>query len=103
MPERARRARGRLEIAHSCALSFGLAAVAGRLEYGFLGMAVDLAGLGAALALSNIFTVMLAYPMVKRAGSPLAQASQGYLSYGFVGVLGNLACVSVGASAAMGA
>jgi ABC-2 type transport system permease protein len=40
---------------------------------------------------------MLPYPMVKRAGSPMAQASQGYLSYGFVGVLGNLACVSVAA------
>jgi ABC-2 type transport system permease protein len=77
------------------AISFGLAAVAGQLAYGFLGMAVDLAGLGAALALSNIFTVRLPYPMVKRAGSPMAQAAQGYGSYGFAGVLGNLACVSV--------
>jgi ABC-2 type transport system permease protein len=79
------------------AISFGLAAVAGRLEYGFLGMAVDLAGLGAALALSNIFTVVLPYPMDKRAGSPMRQASQGYGSYGLGGVLGTLACVAVAA------
>jgi hypothetical protein len=43
------------------AVSFGLAAVAGRPAFGFLGTAVGLAGLGAALALSNIFTVVLAY------------------------------------------
>jgi ABC-2 type transport system permease protein len=79
------------------AISFGLAAVAGSLGYGFLGTAVDLAGLGAALALSNIFTVVLPYPMVKRAGSPMAQAAQGYGSYGVAGVLGNLAGVSVAA------
>jgi ABC-2 type transport system permease protein len=80
------------------AISFGLAAVAGRPEYGFLGMAVGLAGLGAALALSNIFTVVLPYPMDKRAGSPLRQAAQGYGSYGLGGVLGTLACVAVAAS-----
>ena len=79
------------------AVSFGLAAVAGRLEYGFLGMAVDLAGLGAALALSNILTVVLPYPMDKRAGSPMRQASQGYGSYGLGGVLATLACVAVAA------
>jgi ABC-2 type transport system permease protein len=79
------------------AISFGLAAVAGRPGYGFLGMAVDLAGLGAALALSNIFTVVLAYPMDKRAGSPMRQASQGYGSCGLGGVLGTVACVAVAA------
>ena len=60
------------------AISFGLAAAAGQLEYGFLGMAVGLAGLGAALAMSNIFTVVLPYPMDKRAGNPMRQAAQGY-------------------------
>jgi ABC-2 type transport system permease protein len=79
------------------AISFGLAALAGRLEYGFLGMAVDLAGVGAALAMSNIFTVILPYPMDKRAGSPMRQASQGYGSYGIGGVLGTLAGVAVAA------
>lgn len=79
------------------AISFGLAAAAGRLVYGFLGMAVGLAGLGAALAMSNIFTVVLPYPMDKRAGSPMRQAAQGYASYGLGGVLGTLACVAVAA------
>jgi ABC-2 type transport system permease protein len=78
-------------------ISFGLAAVAGRPGYGFLGMAVDLAALGAALALSNIFTVVLPYPMDKRAGSPMRQASQGYGSYGLAGVLGTVACAAVAA------
>ncbi len=79
------------------AISFGLAAAAGRLEYGFLGMAVGLAGLGAALAMSNILTVVLPYPMDKRAGSPMRQAAQGYGAYGLGGVLGTLACVAVAA------
>jgi ABC-2 type transport system permease protein len=79
------------------AISFGLAAAAGRLVYGFLGLAVDLAGLGAALAMSNIFTAVLPYPMDKRAGNPMRQAAQGYGSYGLAGVLGTLACVAVAA------
>jgi ABC-2 type transport system permease protein len=77
------------------AVSFGLAAVAGRLDYGLLGTAVGLAGLGAALALSNIFTVVLPYPMDKRSGSPMRQAAQGYGSYGFAGVVGNLGGVAI--------
>jgi ABC-2 type transport system permease protein len=77
------------------AVSFGLAALAGRLEYGFLGAAVALAGLGAALAMSNIFSVALPYPMDKRAGSPLRQAAQGYTAYGVGAVFGSLASVAV--------
>ena len=80
------------------AISFGLSAAAGRLVYGFLGLAVDLAALGAALAMSNIFTVVLPYPMDKRAGSPLRQAAQGYAAYGLGGVLGTLACVGLAAA-----
>jgi ABC-2 type transport system permease protein len=85
------------------AISFGLAAAVGRLEYGFLGLAVDLAGLGAALAVSNILTAVLAYPMDKRAGNPMRQAAQGYGSYGFGGVLGTLAGVAVAATPAIAA
>ncbi len=73
------------------AISFGLAAFVGRMDYGLLGAAVDLAALGAALALSNIFSVALPYPMDKRAGNPMRQAAQGYGSYGFACVLGTLA------------
>ena len=60
--------------------------------------AVALAGLGAALGLSNIFTVTLAYPMAKRTGSPMRQAAQGYGSYTFGGILGSLAGTAVAAT-----
>ncbi len=79
------------------AVSFGLAAVAKHPGFGFLGTAVGLAGLGAALALSNILTVVLPYPMDKRAGSPMRQAAQGYGSRQFLGVLANLGGVAIAA------
>jgi hypothetical protein len=56
---------------------------------------VALAGLGAALGLSNILTVTLAYPMATRTGSPMRQAAQGYGSYTFGGMLTSLAGVGV--------
>ncbi len=80
------------------AISFALAAAARRPGYGFLGMAVDLAGLGAALALSNIFTVVLAYPVEQRAGSPLQQAAPGYTSHTLLSVFGNLAGIGITAA-----
>jgi len=80
------------------AVSFGLAAVAGRPAFGFLGTAVGLAGLGAALALSNIFTVVLAYPMDKRAGNPIRQAAQGYASYQLLAVFGSVGATALAAS-----
>jgi ABC-2 type transport system permease protein len=60
--------------------------------------AVALAGLGAALGLSNILTVTLAYPMAKRTGSPMRQAAQGYGSYTFGGMLASLVGVGVAAT-----
>ena len=57
--------------------------------------AVALASLGAALGMSNILTVTLAYPMAKRTGSPMRQAAQGYGSYTFGGMLATLAGVAV--------
>jgi hypothetical protein len=79
------------------AVSFGLAAVAGRPGLGFLGAAVGLAGLGAALALSNIFSVVLPFPMDKRAGSPMRQPAQGYGSYQFLGIFGSVGGVAIAA------
>jgi hypothetical protein len=79
------------------AVTFGLAAVAGRPGFGFLGTAVGLAALGAALGLSNIFTVVLPYPMNKRAGSPLRQAAQGYAGQQFLGVFGSVGGAAVAA------
>ncbi|MGO9296267.1 MAG: hypothetical protein ACLP52_20735 [Streptosporangiaceae bacterium] len=80
------------------AVSFALAAVAGRPGFGFLGTAVALAGLGAALALSNIFTIVLPYPMDKRAGNPMRRAASGYGSYGLLGVAGSLGGVAIAAT-----
>jgi ABC-2 type transport system permease protein len=77
------------------AICFGLAAAVRDPKQAVAATAVALAGLGAALGLSNIFTVTLPYPMARRAGSPMRQAAQGYGSYTFGGVLGNLLGVAV--------
>jgi ABC-2 type transport system permease protein len=77
------------------AMAFGLAAADRRPEYGFLSTALALAGLGAALAISNIFSVVLPYPMARRAGNPMPQAAQGYGVYGLGGVFGTLLAVGV--------
>ena len=71
-------------------ISFGLAAVAKHPVDGFLGMAVDLAGIGAALALSSVFTVIVPYPVEKRVGSPTPRPVDGYLGYRLVGTFGSL-------------
>jgi ABC-2 type transport system permease protein len=80
------------------AISFGLAAAVGHPAEGFAATAVALAGLGAALAISNILSVNNPYPMDKRAGSPMRQAAQGYGSYAFGGILGNLFGVALAAT-----
>jgi ABC-2 type transport system permease protein len=77
------------------AISFGLAAVAGHPADGFLGMAVDLAGIGAGLALSNLLTVALPYPAEKRAGNPTPRAADGYMGRAIAGVFGCLFGVAV--------
>jgi ABC-2 type transport system permease protein len=89
---------GAIAVPLLAALSFGLAAAARHPAYGFLAAAVDLAGLGAALAVANLLTVLAPYPMDKRAGSPMRQAAQGYAAYGLLGVAANLAGVAALAS-----
>jgi ABC-2 type transport system permease protein len=76
-------------------ISFGLAAVARHPVDGFLGMAVDLAGIGAGLALSNVFTVTLPYPAEKRAGSPTPRPADGYAGQRLAGTFGSLIGVGV--------
>jgi ABC-2 type transport system permease protein len=58
-------------------------------------IAVALAGVGAALGLSNTLSVGLAYPMARRTGSPMRQAAQGYGSYTFGGLLATVGGVAV--------
>jgi ABC-2 type transport system permease protein len=76
-------------------ISFGLALLAKFPAYGFLGMAVDLAGIGAALGLGNLFTVTMPFPIEKRAGSPIRTTAAGYTSYGIAGNFGSLFGVAV--------
>ncbi len=60
------------------ATCFGLAAVAKHPMDGFVAVAVGLAGIGAALALANLFTVAMAYPVEKRGGIPIPRATSGH-------------------------
>jgi len=60
------------------AISFALATVAKHPMDGFAAMALDLAGIGAGLALGNIFSVTTAYPVERRVGSPTPRPADGY-------------------------
>jgi ABC-2 type transport system permease protein len=77
------------------AICFGLAAAVGRLGFGVEAAPIALAGLGASLGLSNLFTVGLPYPMARRTGIPMLTAAQGYAGYRFGSVLGTLAGTAV--------
>jgi len=86
---------GAIAIPIIVGVSFGLAALVRDPTEGYLAAAVGLAGLGAALAMSNIFGVVLAYPMQKRAGNPLPQQAQGFGGYAVGATFGTLASVAV--------
>jgi ABC-2 type transport system permease protein len=81
-----------------CAISFGLATVAGHPSAGFLAVAVDFAGIGASMALSNIFTARLPYPTEKREGSPVRGAAAGHAARGLWATLGSLTGTAVAIS-----
>jgi ABC-2 type transport system permease protein len=76
-------------------ISFVLAAVAKHPVDGFAALALDLAGIGAGLGLSNIVTVALPYPMEKRVGSPMPKAASGYTGHGIASTLISLVAVVV--------
>ncbi len=84
------------------AISFGLAAIAGHPAAGFLAVAVDFAGIGASMALSNIFTARLPYPTEKREGSPVRGATEGHAARALGATFGSLlgTAVAVGPVAA---
>ncbi len=86
---------GVIAVPLMCAVSLGLAAAAGRWEYGFAVAALAVAGIGAGLAISNLLTATLAFPMAIRAGNPMRQAAPGYTSYGLGGVLASIATVGI--------
>jgi ABC-2 type transport system permease protein len=72
------------------AISFGLAAVAGHPLKGFLATAAGLAGIGGGLALSNIFTVTMAYPAERRPGNPTPRPADGYMGHRISGTFGTI-------------
>jgi len=79
-------------------ICFGLAAAAGHPEAGFLAVAVDFAGIGASMALSNVFTVRLPYPTEKREGSPVRGASEGHAGRALGATFGSLLGTAVAVS-----
>ncbi len=83
------------------AVCCGLAAVAGRPGLGIEAVPIVLAGLGAALGLSNLFSAGLPYPMVKRAGTPMLVAAPGYGAYRIGSVFGTLVGTAVAAAPAI--
>ncbi|TVZ02595.1 hypothetical protein EAS64_27875 [Trebonia kvetii] len=76
-------------------VSLILGVLVGDLTEGVTAAAVGVAGLGASLAMGNIFNVVLAYPMQKRAGNPMPQPAQGYSGHAAGIIFGSLACVAV--------
>jgi ABC-2 type transport system permease protein len=74
------------------AVSFAMAVLAKHPMDGFAGLAVALAGIGAGLALANLLTVSLAYPVEKRGGTPMPRAATGhngqYVGATFVTLIG---------------
>jgi len=83
------------------AVCFGLAAVAKHPLDGFAGMAVGLAGVGAGLAVANVLSVALAYPVEKRAGSPTPRPTSGHTGEAFGGFVVALLGVGVGVTPAI--
>jgi ABC-2 type transport system permease protein len=69
---------GTIAVPLVTAVCFGLAIVAKHPMDGFAGMAVGLAAIGAGLALANLFTVAMPYPVEKRGGTPMPRATSGH-------------------------
>ncbi len=86
---------GAIAVPLVAAVSFGLAVVAKHPMDGFLGLAMGLAGLGAGLALANLFSVALPYPVEKRAGSPTPRPIGGHTGEAFGGFFLTLLGVGV--------
>jgi ABC-2 type transport system permease protein len=71
-------------------VSFILAFAAGHPMAGFLALAVDLAGAGVGAGLGNFMSVVLPYPVERRAGSPAPRAMDGYRGQVLAATLGIL-------------
>jgi len=69
---------GAIAVPLLAAVSFAPAALAKHPMDGLLAVAVGLAGIGAGLALGNLFTVASPYPVEKRGGTPMPRAASGH-------------------------
>jgi ABC-2 type transport system permease protein len=77
------------------AVGFVMAVVAKHPMDGFVAMACGLAGIGAGLAMANIFTATMAYPMEKRGGTPMPRAATGHNGEAAGSQLLTLLCVGL--------
>lgn len=91
---------GAIAVPLLTAISFGLAAAARSPAEGVAATAVALAGLGASIGMSAVFSVLAPYPMEQRAGNPMPQAAPGSGVYR-LSILGTLAVVAVAAAPAV--
>jgi ABC-2 type transport system permease protein len=74
---------GAIAVPLVAVICFGLAAVAKHPLDGFAGLAAGLAGIGAGLALADLFSVVSAYPVEKRGGTPMPRAASGHNGQAF--------------------
>ncbi len=77
------------------AVSFVLAVVARHPADGVSAVVVELAGVGAGLALGNFFSAALPYPMERRPGNPTPRAASGYTGHTLLATFGSLIGVGV--------
>jgi ABC-2 type transport system permease protein len=77
------------------AVSFVLAVVARHPADGITGVLVILAGVGAGMAIGNILSARLAYPMERRPGNPTPRAASGYAGRTIAATFGSLIGVGV--------
>jgi ABC-2 type transport system permease protein len=76
-------------------MSFAVAAAAGHPADGIWAAAIDIAAVGAALGLSSIFSITLAYPGQRRVGSPVPGTADGYSGQAIACSFGTLLGVAV--------
>lgn len=86
---------GAIAVPLVAGIAIGLGALVGDLREGLIAGGIGVAAVGASLAIGDIFSAALAYPMQKRAGNPLPQQAQGYGGYAVGSVFGSVASVAV--------
>jgi ABC-2 type transport system permease protein len=89
---------GTIAVPLVTAFCFALAVVAKHPMDGFAAMAVGVTAIGAGLALANLFTVTMPYPVEKRGGTPMPRAASGHNGEAAGSQLITLLCVGLAAT-----